>query len=295
MRSPLKIITHSLFIAWKDLTEFRRNRIALFFSIIFPILLIGLFGLIFQDSASALNNVSVGVINDDEGNYGNQIVTIIETFSSDSGSLKLIKTSDVLAAEEQILSGEINAALIIPNNFSFSIQNQTQSNITIVTDPSNPTVSQALAQLFDGIINVVSDQLSQEFLAAGIPNIDPEFVLNPISIQVESVVSGGGSTFDFVAPGFIALNVMMSGLTALGVALARERESGTLDGILMSPISRLSIIIGKTYPTRSQRSAGLRGPERSRHVTGGSAVFGPGGQDARFGGAVGVVPDVVPV
>ena len=39
---------------------------------------------------------------------------------------------------------------------------------------------------------------------------------------------------------------MASGLTALGVALARERESGTLDGILMSPISRISIILGKT-------------------------------------------------
>jgi ABC-2 type transport system permease protein len=246
MRSPLKIITHSLFIAWKDLTEFRRNRIALVFSIIFPILLIGLFGLIFQDSTSALNNVSIGVINEDKGAYGNQIVTMIETFSTDSNAIQLIEISDVHTAEEKILSGEINAAFIIPENFSSSIQNQIKSNMTIVTDPSNPTVSQAIAQLFNGMINAVSDQLSQEFLATGIPNIDPDFILNPVSIHVESVISGGGSTFDFVAPGFIALNVMTSGLTALGVALARERESGTLDGILMSPISRISIIIGKT-------------------------------------------------
>ena len=246
MRSPLKIITHSLFIAWKDLTEFKRNRIALLFSLIFPILLIGMFGLIFQDSTSSINNVSVGMLNEDNGEYGNQIVAMISTISPDPNSIRLIEVNMLSTVEEQILSAEITAAVIIPQNFSSSIHNQKQAKIIIVTDPSNPTISLAIAQFFDEIIEVVSDQISKEFLETGNLNINSEFVLNPIASQLESVVSGGGSTFDFVAPGFIALNVMASGLTALGVALARERESGTLDGILMSPISRISIILGKT-------------------------------------------------
>ena len=246
MRSPIKILNHSLFIAWKDLTEFKRNRITLLFSLIFPILLIGMFGLIFQGSTSALNGVSVGIINEDLGDHGNQMLTMIGTFSSDPNVITLIEVSTLHIAVEQILSAEITAAVIIPQNFSSSIQNQMQAKIIIVTDPSNPSVSQGLVLFFDGIIEAVSDQLSIEYLEAVNPNINSDFVLNPIDIQVDSVVSGGGSTFDFVAPGFIALNVMASGLTALGVALARERESGTLDGILMSPISRISIILGKT-------------------------------------------------
>ena len=240
------IIKHSLFIAWKDLTEFKRNRVTLIFSIIFPILLIGMFGLIFQNSTSALHNVSVGMLNEDVGEYGNQIVTMIGTISPEPNAIRLIEVSSLSEVEGQILSSEIKAGVLIPQNFSSSIQDQKQANIIIVTDPSNPTISQALVQFFYGIIDEVSDQISTEFLEAGIQNINSEFVLNPVSIQLESVVSGGGSTFDFVAPGFIALNVMASGLTALGVALARERESGTLDGILMSPISRISIILGKT-------------------------------------------------
>lgn len=246
MRNPQQIIVHSLFIAWKDLTEFRRNRIALFFSLVFPILLIGMFGLIFQDSASALNNVSVGILNEDSGEYGNQIVMLIGNVSSDSDAIRLIQVTSLSDAGDQILSADIKAAMIIPRNLSISIQNQEQVEIIIVTDPSNPTVSLAIIQFFEEIIRAVSDQIAQEFLEIGVPNIDSEFVLNPISIHVESFVEGGGSTFDFVAPGFIALNVMASGLTALGVALARERESGTLDGILMSPISRTSILLGKT-------------------------------------------------
>jgi len=208
--------------------------------------MIGMFGFIFQDSTSALNNVAVGIIVDDLGEYGEQIASMLIDLSSDSDSVQLIEMSTRTLAEERILSAQIKAAVIIPQNFSSSIQNQTQAIITIVTDPSNPTISQGLAQFFNGMVDVLSDQFAQGLIELGMPFSNPGFVLNPISISVESIVPGGGSSFDFIAPGFIAMNVMMSGLTALGAALARERESGTLAGILMSPISRMSIILGKT-------------------------------------------------
>lgn len=246
MKNPIRILSHSLTIAWKDLTEFRRNRISLVFSFIFPILMIGMFGFIFQDSASALNNVAVGIVVDDLGGYGEQMAYMLNNLSSNSDSIQLIEVSTRTRAEERILSAEIKAAIIIPQNFSSCIQDQKQAKITILTDPSNPTISQGLIQFFNGVVDVLSDQFAKGLIEMGMPFSNPEFVLNPISIGVESIVPGGGSSFDFIAPGFIAMNVMMSGLTALGAALARERESGTLAGILMSPISRTSIILGKT-------------------------------------------------
>ena len=245
MINPIRILAHSLTIAWKDLTEFRRNRISLVFSFIFPILMIGMFGYIFQDSTSALNNIAVGIIDEDLGIYGEQIASMLSNISSNSNSVQLIEMSTITQAEERILSAEIKAVIVIPQNFSRSIQDQMQAKITIVTDPSNPTISQGLIQFFNAIVDVVSDQYSKGLIELGMPLSNPEFVLNPISINVESIVPGGGSSFDFIAPGFIALNVMMSGLSALGAALARERESGTLAGILMTPISRTSIILGK--------------------------------------------------
>lgn len=246
MKSPIQIVRHSLVIARKDLTEFRRNRVTLIFSLIMPILMMGMFGFIFQDSTSALNNVPVGMIIDDDGMYGEQIAEMVRDISSNSDSIQVIEVTTRAQAEEKIFSAEIKAAIIIPHNFSSSIQDQTQAKMIIVTDPSNPAIAQSLIQFFNGMINVASDQLSQQLIETGMPYFNSEFVVNPISINVESIVTGEGSSFDFVAPGFIAMNVMMSGLTALGAALARERESGTLDGVLMSPISRTSIILGKT-------------------------------------------------
>ncbi|MBK5133608.1 ABC transporter permease, partial [Candidatus Bathyarchaeota archaeon] len=60
------------------------------------------------------------------------------------------------------------------------------------------------------------------------------------------VVSGNPSYFDFIAPGIMAMTVMMSVMTGLPVAISQEKEIGTMDGMMVAPINRLSIILGKT-------------------------------------------------
>ena len=245
MRSPLKVLGHSLVIAWKDLIEFTRSRIGLVFSVVFPVMMIAMFGYMFPGSSSVIRDVSAGFVVEDSGQYGQEVSTMISRLSSDSG-LKLVDVSTVAQAEQSIMSGEIKGAVVVPQDFSERVQGQKQAKIIVLTDPSNPTISTAIVQAFDGMIRVVSDQLAHQMIESGMPYSDPEFVLKPLSVSVESIVPGGASYFDYVAPGFIAMGVMMSGLTAVGAAIARERESGTLAGFLMCPISRTSIILGKT-------------------------------------------------
>ena len=245
VQNPLIAFRDALTIAWKDLTEFRRNRITLFFSIIFPILMIGMIGFIFQDSTSALNNTPVGLVMKDTGLYGEQTVSLIVNIASDSDAIQIVQVAAQSEVNTLILNGEIRAAIVVPQNFSNSILTQTQARVLILTDPSNPTIAQGLTQYLSNVVVLISDHLSRELITSQM-TIDPDFLLYPIAVNVETIVPGGGSSFDFVAPGFIAMNVMMSGLTALGAALARERESGTLAGVLMAPIARTAIILGKT-------------------------------------------------
>lgn len=245
VQNPLIAFRDALTIAWKDLTEYRRNRITLFFSIIFPILMIGMIGFIFQDSTSALHNTPVGLVMKDTGVYGEQIESLFKSITSDSYAIQIVHVIAQSEINNLILSGDIRAAIVIPQNFTSSILNQTQAQVLILTDPSNPTVAQGLTQYLGNVVVLISDYFSRELITSQMP-VDPDFLLYPIALHVETIVPGGGSSFDFVAPGFIAMNVMMSGLTALGAALARERESGTLAGVLMAPIARTAIILGKT-------------------------------------------------
>lgn len=246
MRNPLKVLSHSLIIAWKDLIEFKRSRIGLVFSILMPIMMIAMFGYMFPGSAGVVHNVPAGLVVEDSGQYSQEVAIVISSICSNSDMINLVDVSTVAKAKDDMMSGEIKGAVVIPQNFSECIQGQRPAKIIVLTDPSNPTISSAITQAFNGMVRAISDQFAQEMIESGMPYTDPEFVLKPISVSTESIVPGGGSYFDFVAPGFIAMGVMMSGLTAVGAAISRERETGTLAGFLMCPISRTAIILGKT-------------------------------------------------
>ncbi len=242
----MKTFDEILTIAYKDLKEFTRNRIGLFFSIIFPVMLIAMFGYMFPSTASVVHDVPVGIVNLDEGVYGVQISDAISAAFSGSGAFKLVNVSNTEDARNMIFDGTIKGALIIPENVTMSLASMSQAKIVILNDPTNPTLSAAITQGLNAIIEAVSEQIAYSLIARGVPGIDPKFILQPVQTDIQNVVPGGGNYFDFVAPGFIGMGVMMSGLTAVGAALAREREIGTLDGLLMAPISRVSIILGKT-------------------------------------------------
>jgi ABC-2 type transport system permease protein len=70
-------------------------------------------------------------------------------------------------------------------------------------------------------------------------------VIQPYTVQFTGIVPGQPNYFEFVAPGIISMVVMMSLMTGLPHAISYEKDTGTLDGMLVAPINRLSIILGK--------------------------------------------------
>jgi len=241
----MKTVEEILTIAYKDLKEFQRNRIGLVFSLVFPIMLIAMFGYMFPSSTNVVHDVPVGIVTLDNGVYGKQVFDTIHQALSNSTAFNLVDVATVDDAKNMILAGTIKGAVVIPENLTQSLFSENQAKIIILTDPTNPSLSSAIAQGFNSLINVISRQFAYFLIQQNVQGVDPGFILQPVQTDIENVVPGG-SYFDFVAPGFIGMGVMMSGLTAVGAALAREREIGTLDGLLMAPISRVSIILGKT-------------------------------------------------
>jgi ABC-2 type transport system permease protein len=96
-----------------------------------------------------------------------------------------------------------------------------------------------------GVFSAMGQQLAiQNVLPLNATN--PLAVVQPYSVQTQGVVSGHPSYFDFIAPGIMAMTVMMSVMTGLPVAISQEKEIGTMDGMMVAPVNRLSILLGKT-------------------------------------------------
>ena len=83
---------------------------------------------------------------------------------------------------------------------------------------------------------------------------NPQVLVKPFVIKTEGLVPGKQNYFQFVAPGIIIMVVVMAVMIGLAASISREKELGTLDGILVAPIPRICIILGKAL---SQTTRGL--------------------------------------
>jgi ABC-2 type transport system permease protein len=245
------MLSHSFRIAWKDLMELFRNRMGLVLLILMPIFMMTMVGFIYP-SETSLNNVSIALVNEDEGfggyNLSQTFITALNTINDDAELITLTDASSLEGVREMIQKGDAEGGIILSSDFTSNIMSGQQGTVTIVTDQSNPQLStmiqSVLSQVFEQMGTVLAQQNVAEQL--GIDINSALAVVKPYDIQVKGSIEGEFSYFDFIAPGIMAMTVMMSVMTGLPAAISQEREVGTLDGMMVAPINRLSVILGKT-------------------------------------------------
>lgn len=248
-------------IAWKDLMELFRNRLGLFMLVLMPIFMMGMVGFIFP-SNNSLNHVPVGLVNQDAGyngfTNGSQVfITVLNRINEQTGMMDISTATDLPALKESVQKGNLQGGIVIPSNFTQCLLSGQRGTLTIVTDNSNPQVSAAMQAALTAVFQQMGTMLAQQNVMTLNPAVNATnalAIVQPYNVKVEGVVSGHSSYFDFIAPGIMAMTVMMSVMTGLPAAISQEKEVGTLDGMMVAPINRLSIIVGKTL---AQTARGL--------------------------------------
>ncbi len=245
------LFSHSLLIAWKDLLELFRNRMMLIMLIVMPLLMMTLAGYMFPSSTS-LSNVSVALVNEDREINGYRasvaFIEALQVMSEETGMITLSNASSLDNVRNLIQEEEVDGGLIIHSNFTSNLLTGKQGVITVVTDQSNPQMSLLLENALKEVLEQMGTLAAQQYIkyALNITEGHALAVIKPYNVQTEGAVTGEFSYFDFIAPGLMAMTVMMSVMTGLPAAISHEREVGTLDGMMVAPVSRLAVILGKT-------------------------------------------------
>jgi ABC-2 type transport system permease protein len=229
--------------------------------ILMPIFMMAMVGFIYP-SNNSLSNVPVALANQDLG-LGNSTVasqtfiTILQQINNSTGMMTLSNASSLDEIRSLVQRGGVDGGIVIPSNFTSSIMSGEQGTVIIVTDQSNPQISATMQAVLKGVFDQMGTMLAQERVQSLNPAINASTALaivKPYDVKTEGAVSGHSSYFDFIAPGIMAMTVMMSVMTGLPAAISQEKEVGTLDGMMVAPINRLSIILGKTL---AQTARGL--------------------------------------
>jgi len=228
----------------------------LFFFILFPILLMSMFGYIYPpvpksnpntgSIGTAFPNLPVSLVKMDDGQTANLIAAQFIQISGQQGLFTVSETASYQAARNQLVLGTIKGIVIIPQGFSDALAAGQPATVQVTVDETNPTTASVVQSEISAVFNIIGSSIS----AQNINNMDggrvnPTFIMQPISVTNIPLVTGVSSSFQFLAPGFMALTVITGSLQGVANAISREKEQGTMDGLLVAPIPHRSIILGK--------------------------------------------------
>jgi ABC-2 type transport system permease protein len=240
------VLRHSLWICWKDLLEFSRSKLRLVMLVLMPLFMMVMIGFIFP-SSSSISNTPIALANNDPGSLGTSFVQQLETINNQTGMMKLITAKDFDDIKTKLQNSDVNGGIIIPENFSSNILAGKQGEIIVVIDQSNPQMSLTIESVLSKTVAMMGEQTAIHNLNVTyqVSMTRASSMVTPYNVQFKGIVPGAPNYFQFVAPGIIAMVVMMALMTGLPHAISYEKDMGTLDGMLAAPISRLSIILGK--------------------------------------------------
>lgn len=201
-----------LFIA--NLKIITRNRQALFWSFMFPLMFTFIFGLFFG------KNNTVGTV----GVVKNSQSEIAETFYKtlkDSEVFKLEDAENIEEAKQQLQKNKTSAFILIPDTFGTNLP-QADNQITVYYDQGNAQVGNVVQNFADKFLSQTNMQI------AGASSV--------FSVKTEKTSEKDLTYFDFILAGILGLALMNSSIIGIAVGMAKYREDKILKRITTTPI-----------------------------------------------------------
>lgn len=228
-----------LTIAKKEFIQIKRDKASLMIAIMMPIMMLLLFGFAVNTD---VNNVNLVVY---DGSKTMESRELVNKFTN-SYYFKLydeVESSEDV--ENYISSGKVKVGLVIPSDYSKDLRRSTTSEVQIFVDGSDPTIARTALSYSVSIGNNHSSSLKLiEKSKAGLENQESIGVnVKPLVLYNPSLAS---SIFNI--PGVIGLVLQNITVILTSFAMVREKEKGTMEQLIMTPVTSFELIIGKLVP-----------------------------------------------
>ncbi|HHY01087.1 MAG TPA: ABC-2 transporter permease [Methanothermobacter sp.] len=243
----------------KDLLVLWRHKPRLASILLFPILMIALFG---YGMGGEIENIPVVVVKQTDGPVTDATLNAIKEMS-------LYDVKDIISdpqrGREMVESGQIKAAILLPPDYE-NINSSNSKSVVVYVDSSDQMATQMLVPATQALFSQISSQIGMKKLDAlqaqstqfssmqvqsqelqsssSLPSLNFQNIMNSINFQVNKIY-GDTKYIDFLVPAILAMTVMMGAMMSMGESLAGERERGELARLFMTPTSVTTVVAGK--------------------------------------------------
>ncbi|RLD76080.1 MAG: ABC transporter permease [Bacteroidetes bacterium] len=196
-----------------------------------PIAQVLLFGFVITNE---IKNIKIGILDHSKDYVSKEITN--KLLSSDYFILDKNLNSDK-EIEQIFKEGHVKEVIIFENNFAKNLEKYGKANIQIITDATDPNTANLLVSYTSAIIMNYTQELNSQIQLPMQIVTETRMFYNP---EMKSV-------FMFI-PGIMAMILMLISAIMTSISITREKENGTMEVLLVSPLKPIQIIIGKVTP-----------------------------------------------
>ena len=222
----------------KEFLQIFRDRRTVVMSLLIPVILLLLFGFAVTFD---VDHLKLAVVDPAKASLGRQV----------RASLDATDTFDLVAEPEDprevarlLDSGEVDVAVVLPTRMMSKLATGRQPAIQALVNGSDSTIATRAEVYLSAAMASTMTRLSQNFTAtppqileAGGVVLEPRILYNP---ALESR--------NFFVPGLMVIIIMLVAVLVTSMAVVRERERGTLEQLVVSPVRPVELMVGKMIP-----------------------------------------------
>jgi len=192
--------------------------------------------LIFSYAATFdLNQVNYAVYNQDPGIASRELLG----YFKGSPAFKLAATLEHLGQMAPAIDGQkVLMVLHIPQDFTRNMLQGRSGQLQVIIDGRNSNTALVLL----GYVNSIVTSFSANWAA------EHGWPLPPAELKVRTWFNPNLESRWFIVPGIVGLLTLMVALVVTALSVAREREAGTFDQLLVTPLHPAEILLGKALP-----------------------------------------------
>lgn len=232
-------INRLIIIVKKEFIHIIRDKASLSMAVMMPVIFIFLFGYAVNTD---VENIKMAVMDMD---HTIQSRELISKFKNSNYFQPHIYIHNKKELEKLIDKGEVRAGMIIPTGFSKSIKRGKSAQIQLIIDGTDPTIAQTALQNGMMIIQNYSFKIQNK-------NLEKKEIESPnkkpIDIRTRVWYNPNLESTKFTIPGLIGLIMQNITIMLTAFSLVREKEKGTLELLIVTPIKSGELILGKMIP-----------------------------------------------
>ncbi|MBI2996538.1 MAG: ABC transporter permease [Candidatus Melainabacteria bacterium] len=220
-------------IVFKEIIHIINDRLTLSLSLLIPAIQLTIYGFAIDMD---IKNIRSAVLDFDKTNYSKLILEKLQ--NSRYFNIKYFPDGEEELINN-IVEGKVKAGFVIPKNFQANVLSNKPTSIQILVDGSDSTVAQQASNTASLIIQSFGLKITEDFYEINTRLIEPRtrVLFNP---DLKSV--------NFMIPGLLGviMQIITTFLTALSIV--KEKEKGTLEQLMVTPIGQGGLLIGKLVP-----------------------------------------------